>query len=210
MDRATVDPFERFAGMCAIVAGAGAFAYAVAFVLILRSAPKAAATASALFLLVGGLLSAVVVVALYQRLRQTEPSFALLGLQLGTVASIGSAIHGGFDLANIVKAPGLGLGNLPNPVDPRGLLTFGVTALAVAVFAWLIVRSDSLPTRLGHLGFAAAVLLVVIYLGRLIVFNPKSPGLLVAALLAGFFVNPGWFVWLGRELLRGIPGPPPD
>ena len=199
------DTFERFAGLCAIAAGIGGFAYAVAFVLLLRSAPKAASTASALFLLVGGLLSAVVLVALYRRLRETDPSFALLGFQLGTVAAIGSAIHGGFDLANIVNRPEAGLDGLPNPVDPRGLLTFGVTALAVLVFAWLIVRGGSLPERLGYLGYVAAALLVVIYLGRLIVLNPKSPGLLVAALLAGFLVNPAWYVWLGRELLRGSP-----
>jgi hypothetical protein len=199
------DPFERVAGACAIVAGIGGLAYAVAFVIILRSAPKAAATTSSVFLLVGGLLSAVVIVALYQRLRTTDPSFALLGLQLGTVAAVGSAIHGGFDLANLINKPGSELGNLPNPVDPRGLLTFGVTALAIAVFAWLITRNDSMPRRLGHLGFVSAALLVVIYLGRLIVLNPKSPGLLVAALLAGFVVNPAWYVWLGRELFRGSP-----
>jgi hypothetical protein len=41
-----------------------------------------------------------------------------------------------------------------------------------------------------------------IYLGRLIVLDPKSPVLLVAALLAGFIVDPAFYVWLGIELRR--------
>jgi hypothetical protein len=93
--------------------------------------------------------------------------------------------------------------SLPNPIDPRGLLTFGVTAIALAVIAWLILRSGAFPRRLAFVGFAAALLLVVIYIGRLTVLDPESPVLLVAALLAGFVVNPIWYVWLGVELRRG-------
>jgi hypothetical protein len=43
----------------------------------------------------------------------------------------------------------------------------------------------------------------VIYFGRLVIFNPKSPGLLTVALLTGFVVNPAWYAWLGLELWRG-------
>jgi hypothetical protein len=54
---------------------------------------------------------------------------------------------------------------LPNPIDPRGLLTFG---------------------------YVSAVLLLVIFLGRLIAFDPTNPILLVAALFARLVVNPTW------------------
>ena len=37
----------------------------------------------------------------------------------------------------------------------------------------------------------------------LVILNPKSPGLLTAAVLVGFVVNPVWFVWLGLELRGG-------
>jgi hypothetical protein len=40
------------------------------------------------------------------------------------------------------------------------------------------VNSDSFFTRFGGL-------------------NPKSPGLLTAAVIDGFVVNPVWFIWLG-------------
>ncbi len=199
--------FERFAGVVAWAVGLGGLGYAIAFVLILRSAPKPAAYASALFLLVGGVLGTAVLVALYERLRETDPGFALWGLLLGVGGAVGSAVHGAFDLANLINPPA-GTGDPPNAIDPRGFLTFGATAAALLIFAWLIVRGGALPKGLGILGFASAGLLVVIYLGRLILLNPRKPVLLAAALLTGFVVNPAWYLWLGLELRR--PGEPPD
>ncbi|MDP9243043.1 MAG: hypothetical protein M3O84_07700 [Actinomycetota bacterium] len=194
--------FERFAGVCAIVVGAGGFAYAIAFVTILNGGGKSAEKASSVFLLLGGLLSTAVLVALYERLRVRGGAFALWALLLGVVAAIGSSVHGGYDLANAINHPKTNL-SLPSAVDPRGLMTFGVTAIAALVFGWLILRTGAFPRNLGYLALASGVLLVVIYLGRLIVLDPKSPVLLVAALLAGFIVDPLFYVWLGMELRRG-------
>jgi hypothetical protein len=194
--------YDRVAAACAFVVGLGGVAYAIVFVTLLRDAGRAADAASAVLLLVGGLLSTVVLVAVYERLREPGGPFARLALLLGTVAGIGSAVHGGYDLANVINPPTITF-SLPNPIDPRGLLTFGVTAIAVAVIAWLILRSGAFPRRLAYVGFAAAFLLVVIYVGRLTILDPESPVLLVAALLAGFVVNPIWYVWLGLELRRG-------
>ncbi len=110
----------------------------------------------------------------------------------------------------MIKPPKIDLSaaGLPNETDPRGLLTFGATALALFIVAWLILRGAEFPRGLAYLAFVSAVLLVVIYLGRLIVLNPKSPVLLVAALLFGFVVNPAWYVWLGLVLLsaKRFPG----
>jgi hypothetical protein len=44
--------------------------------------------------------------------------------------------------------------------------------------------------------------MLVLYLGRLIILNPKNPVLLISAVLSGFVVTPVWFVWLGTELRR--------
>ena len=68
--------------------------------------------------------------------------------------------------------------------------------------AWAITRTAALPRGLGLLGIAGGVLLAWVYLGRLVILNPKSPGVLVAALLSGFIVEPAWFVWLGVEMRR--------
>jgi len=203
--------FERFAGICALIVGVGGVAYAITFVVVLGGdAGEGIATANAVFLLLGGLLSTAVLVAVYRRVRDTDPSFAAWALLLGMLGAAGAMIHGGFDLAVAVDPPRAGGTGLPaNPVDPRGLLTFGVTAVATVTFAWLIVRGGTFPRRLGYLGYVSAALLLVLYLGRLIIVNPKSPLLLVAAVLSGFVLNPVWYAWLGLELRRETLAPQP-
>jgi hypothetical protein len=197
--------FERFAGMCAMIVGVGGLAYAITFVTVLRDAGRVAVGANATFLLVGGLLSSAVFVGVYRRLRQASPSFALWALLLAELGAAGAAIHGGYNLANAVHPPGIGTGALPNSVDPRGLLSFAVASIATLVFALLIVRSERLPRMLGYLGIISAALLLGLYLGRLLILNPRNPVLLGIVVLSGFLVNPAWYIWLGFELSRERP-----
>lgn len=203
-------PFERLAGVCALVVGAGALAYAVVFAtIVLSDAPPTWLVGLWFFLLMfGGLLTVPVLVALYQRVRETDPGVALWALLLGLAGAVGAAVHGAYDLANVIRpVEGAPPGELPNPIDPRGLLTFGFMALAIFLVSWLIVRGGRLSRGLGTLGYLSAALLLVIYLGRLIAFDPKNPVLLVAALLAGLVVNPAWWIWLGTSFLRSTPRP---
>jgi hypothetical protein len=188
--------YERFAGLCAVLAGLTGFLYSIAFV-VLRSN-----LLSALFLMLVGLVTTVVVVALYQRLRAVDQSFALWALLLGLAGALGSAVHGGYDLSNALHPPAQLNADLPNQIDPRGLLTFGVAGLGLWVVAWLITRAADLPKTLGYLGYLAAALLIVLYLGRLIVLDATSPLIVVPALLAGFIASPLWYVWLGLTLWR--------
>jgi hypothetical protein len=111
-------------------------------------------------------------------------------------------MHGGYDLADLVKPPAALASDVPNAVDPRGLGTFGLTALTLAVTGVLVVRGRRLPLGLGYLSFVSAALLAFVYVGRLVILNPKSPGLLTAAVIVGFLVNPVWFGWLGLVLWR--------
>jgi hypothetical protein len=201
-------PFGRFGGFCSFLAGAGGLCYSVSFVIISKSAPDVSNVLTPLFLLLGGLLGSVVMLALYQRLRETEATFALWAALLGVVAALGSALHGGYDLANAINPPAVSAGfqtdlnNLPSQVDPRGLLTFGVTGIAFLVVAWLIVRGGQFPKRLGYLGYALGLLLVIVYLGRLILLQPGNPFLLGSAALTGFLLAPLWYIWLGLVLWR--------
>ncbi|HZQ98279.1 MAG TPA: hypothetical protein VFC93_05620 [Chloroflexota bacterium] len=197
--------FERFAGGCAIAAGIVGFLYAVSFV-VLQSVPL-----SALFLTLGGLLGSAVMVGLFGRLRGAEPGAALWGLVLGTAGTLGSVAHGGYDLANAINVPDTippNVANLPSQIDPRGLLTFGLTGMALLVAAWLIGRGGALPARLGWWGYLTGALLVVVYLARLVVLSPTNPLLLVPVLVTGFVVSPVWYVWLGLAL-RAEPAPAP-
>jgi hypothetical protein len=205
------NPFERFGGLCAFIAGLGGLGYSVSFVIISQSAPDVSNVLSPLFLMLGGLLGSAAMLALYQRLRETEATFALWAALLGVVAALGSALHGGYDLANAINPPALSasfhtdLNTLPSQIDPRGLMTFGVTGLAFLIVAWLMVRGGQFPRTLGYLGYVLAILLLIVYLGRLILLQPSNPVLLGAAALTGFLLAPIWYIWLGLVLWRSQP-----
>jgi hypothetical protein len=194
--------FGRFGAGCALLYGIGGLLYAVSFVVISRSAPALGGLLSALFLTLNGLLASAALAALYTQLRAAEPDWARWAFALGLVGALGSAIHGGHDLANAINPPPGAATDLPNQVDPRGLLTFGVSGIATLAFAWLIGRAPAFPRGLGALGFLLGVLLVWIYLARLTVLSPAHPALLAPVLLAGFIVNPAWYLWLGITLWR--------
>jgi hypothetical protein len=188
--------FEKFAGWSAILAGISGFLYSISFI-VLRSG-----LLSALFLMLGGLFSAAALTALYQRVRVTESGFALFGFFLSLSAALGSAIHGGYDLANAIHPPASPSAGLPNAIDPRGLLTFGVAGLGLFILSWLVTQNLSFPKGLAYLGYLSAALMIVLYLGRLIILDATNLAIVVPALLEGFIVNPLWYVWLGRVLVH--------
>ena len=192
--------FEQFAGLCAIIAGILGFLYSVAFIFLKND------LLYGLFQMLGGVLTTAVLVALYYRLRETDEAFALWAVLIGLVGSLGAAIHGGYDLANAVVRPSaepFTQSGAAFAVDPRGLLTFGVSGVAVFVLAWLMARSGRFPKNLAYVGYALGVLLIVLYLGRMIVFTATNLVILVPALLTGFILNPLWYIWLGVQLWRG-------
>ena len=191
--------FERLAGLCAILAGVAIFLYSMGFIVLRND------LVYSVFQLLGGLLATAAVVAVYERLRQAGPGFALWGVALWLVGTLGSTVHGGYDLANALNPPTANapaLANLPSQTDPRGLLTFGVVGLGLLVVSWLMTRSPGFPRGLAYLGYALAALSLVLYLGRLIVLNAASPVIVGPALLTGFLVNPLWHIWLGLTLWR--------
>lgn len=195
--------FEKLAGICAILAGVVHFLYALAFVVISRGAPETGIFLSALFLLLGGLLSLTAMNGAYQRLKYTEAAFAIYALLLTSLGTLGAAIHGGYDLANILNPPATANADLPSQIDPRGLLTFGVMGLGLLVIAWLMSKNEQFPKGLSYVGYALAALFILIYLARLIILDPGNPILLWPVLLAGFVVQPAWYIWLGLSLQRG-------
>jgi hypothetical protein len=189
--------FENFAGWSAVLAGISGFLYSVSFIVLQND------MLSALFLMLGGLFSTAALTALYQRLRGTESGFAILGFLLSLIGVFGAAIHGGYDLANALNPPSSPGTGLPNAVDPRGLLTFGVSGLGLSLFAWLITQNLSFPKGLAYLGYLSAALMVILYLGRLIILQATNLAIVIPALLEGFIVNPLWYAWLGIILVRG-------
>lgn len=192
-------PFERTAGLAAILAAILGLAYSLAFVRLQN------ALLYSLCLMIGGLLSLVALVALFERLGEVDAKVAMLGLMLGAVAALGATIHGGYDLANVLNPPAAlpdGVASLPSQIDPRGLLTFGVAGLAVLLAGGLMRRHPAFSRGFTALTFVLGALLIVVYLGRLIVLTPTSPLVLLPAALTGFIVNPLWYLLLGLVLRR--------
>jgi hypothetical protein len=194
--------YESFAGLCAVLVGISSFLYAIAFIILVIGgrAPALGMLLSSLFLTSIGLFSTAVLVAIYNRLRETDATFALLALLLGIAGALGSAVHGGYDLANAINPPAPVPTDLPSQIDPRGLLTFAASGIALFIIAWLIWKGRQFPIGLAYLGWVSATLLIILYLGRLIILNPTNPVVLVPALLNGFLVNPAWYIWLGLAL----------
>jgi len=195
----TTSSFDRTASVAAMLAALVGLLYSFAFVILQN------ALLYSLCLMLGGLLSLVALVALFERLGQVDARAAMLGLMLGAVAALGATIHGGYDLANVLNPPGAlpdGVASLPSQVDPRGLLTFGVAGLAVLLAGLLMHRHPGFSAGFTALTFVLGVLLIVIYLGRLIVLTSTSPLVLLPAALTGFVVNPLWYVLLGLALRR--------
>jgi hypothetical protein len=191
--------FEGFGGTMAILAGIAGFLYALSFV-VLRTP-----LLYELFFTLFGFFATAAWLAVYYRLRDTDAGFAAWAALLGLAGALAAAVQGGYGLANAINPPPAGtevLAPLPSQVDPRGLLAFGFGGAGLLVASWLISRSGRFPRELGYLGYVSAVLLVIIYLGRLIVLDPGSPVILVPVLLNGFIAGPAWFIWLGALLSR--------
>jgi hypothetical protein len=195
------DPgLQRAAGLAAVAAALVGLLYSLSFVVLSRLSAPAGALLSALFLLLGGLLTIASLAGVYDRRRAALPALSLLVVLLGWAGGLGAAVHGGYDLANAIHPPASLPSDVPNAIDPRGLLTFGVAGLALLLLGRLV------GAGLGRFAYVAGALLIVVYLARLIVLTPSNPIVLLPAALAGFVVNPVFYVWLGLWLLRSRRG----
>lgn len=192
--------FNSFSGMAAMAAGVFALLYSVAFVVISRTDPVMGGTLAALFLLLQGVLATAAWTGLYQKLREVDAGFAAWIILLATFGLVGAAVHGGYDLANAINVPASANPDLPSQIDPRGLLTFGFTGLALLLGSWLLSRERKFPMNFVYLGYLGGLLSLVLYLGRLTVLSATSPVILIPALVNGFIVGPVWYFWLGRLL----------
>jgi hypothetical protein len=188
--------FTQMARFAALLTGVSGLLYAVAFI-VLRNP-----LLSGLFLMLFGLLSTAALLGVYRRIQPIDADVALLALVFSIGGSLGAAMHGGYDLANALNPPTAAVPDLPSAIDPRGLLTFGVAGLALLIIAWLMARGRHFPRGLVYLGYVSAILLIVLYLGRLIVLDAASPLILVPALINGFLLQPLWYVWVGLTLGR--------
>ena len=193
------DSFKRFAVLAAIATALAGIVFTVTFAIAVRDGEQWALRVSSIALIVGGLVAIPVVVALAEQLGTREPQFARIGLVLGVFAGLGAAMHGAWDTA--VLAHPLEHPDVPSYTDARGFATFALTAATLLVFGWLILRGTEIPRVVGQIALFAAVLLLIVYFGRLIVLNPKKPVIKWVAVVSGLVVNPAFYLAYARSLL---------
>lgn len=188
--------FERLAGFGGIVTGIASLLYAVFFLLVKGSLHD---LLPPLLLAIGGLFATTVLVALYQRVRAADETFAFWAVALGILGQMGAAIHGIYGLANVLRPSdtATALGKVANQLDPAGFLAFGTVGVSVFVMGWLILRGNALSPLLGYLGLVLGVLLVALFLGSLLVNDNSSLFILVPGGLASLLATPIWNIWLG-------------
>jgi hypothetical protein len=193
--------FERFAGACAILVGFGALVYAILFITIVEGNEE---TKPWFAILLGGAIVTIpVMVALYQRLRAWDGSFALTALVLGLLGATGGILHGGYELGAIETPAKQGYYPGVESVS-KGALRYLVAGLALLLIAWIVSKSGLLPRGLGYVAGFGGILLVVIYFGRLYDFiTPGDYASLIPPILYGFVVHPVFYGWLGLLLWRG-------
>jgi hypothetical protein len=201
--------FARFAGWCAILAGAAALAYSVTFAVVVQNGDRWAQWASTLVLATGAIVALPVVVALFLVVRVVDEGFATLGLIVGVIGAAGTLLHATFDLGVLANDPGQTFA-FPSPTDPRGFATFLLAGATIVIFSTLLARVGA-PRGLVRLGWATAVLLAWVWIGRLTALDPKEPWVAPAVVGSGFIGVPLWYIGVGRSFLRpGWATPPTD
>ena len=193
--------FRRFAGWAALDAAFLSVFFTVTFALYVREGYHWAQWASSIALMLTGVATVPVFVALHARVREAQPEFAMLALITGVFGGIGSTVHGAYDVAVLAK-PVSQKSDFPSQIDPRGFATFALTGVALGVFGWLILRTSAYPRVAGQLGLVSLVLLLVVYFGRLIALNPNKNVIRGAAVLSGLVAVPLFYLLIARTLLR--------
>lgn len=202
---------DRLAGPLARAVGVGGLLYGLLFLWIVEDAPDWVPKVWHALLVVGGLLTIPVTVALYQVVRATDEGLALSALLLGIAGALGGVAHGAWNLAAIINVDQVGRDNA-SP-DPGGILRYATAGLALMLIGWLVVAAPPrrLPVRFGWLAVVSGAVLIYIYLGRLYDFvTPAHKISLWAPVLYGLVLSPCLYLWLGRLLGPGRPSPTVD
>ena len=196
--------FARIASAAGLAAAAAGIVYTITFALYVQKGYRWALWASTVTLLHGSLVVLLVFVGAFRRFGHHEPDLALVAFVLGMSGALGSLLHAVYSLAQLAK-PVSGANALPFPTDPRGLATFALTGLALGLFGWLGHRDGVLPDAVQWLALATTACLLVVFLGRLIVMNPRSAAVKPFAILGGLFLAPATYIAFARSFTRGRP-----
>ena len=226
--------FERIGAASAAAVAVLSLLYAIAYLGIAPSAQRAG-DVDAFFrsylahpaglriasacLLLSGLVIGFAVVGLAGRLKAAGGRLVSWAAVAGVVSGLVTAAHGLGDLVGVdklahryaagdaaVRASVVSVHGAPSAVDPRGVVTFGVTGL-VALALGLALRRAS--ARASGTGRGLGTLGVVLGIDMVLLFVANSVGVnalvLVTGGLASVVLGPAWWVGVARMLWAAEP-----
>lgn len=224
----TDNGFRRLGAWAALLVALSSVLYAIAFLVVTPSAqrgddvgeffrsyaddPTGRRLANILFI-VGGIAGAVATAALAERLRVTSEVWSRWLATVGIVANLAGMAHGLWNLIRIEELSTLYANEAdrgavevvyrqPSPVDPEGLFRFAVGGLVVLGFGLLIRRTGTLPPRLGWLGAALGVDMLLLFATS---WAGAGGPVVITGALASLALLPAFWVWVGIILLRERP-----
>jgi hypothetical protein len=204
--------FSKIGGSSAILTGVLSIAYAIFYLVIAPRSAYVGTFGSWLILAASGFFTSAVMIALYLRLKAANEGLSLWFLLLGLASSFATLQHGVYEALVTSQMrmspvdPGSELDmilRLPSQIDPAGLATFFVVGIVTFMISILILQTGSFPRALGYLGLFNALLLVVLYFASAAGVQAL---ILISGGLTSVIVGPIWWMWLGRQLLRGEEG----
>ena len=143
-----------------------------------------------------GFWALVGIVAVRERVRSAGESWSFFATLVGAIAAVGTIASGVYEAATLRAT---GQVAAIDPVNPLGLMTFGLTGVWFLITAILMWRTD-LPKLLTLLGFVAVADLVVGFIASL---AAVAPLVTLAGVVAGAVGGPLFWLWLGILLRRG-------
>ncbi len=201
MDNAS---YWRIAASCGPIAAASIVVFTVAAVF--QPGPVTIGLGGAC-LLVAGFASTVLIMGLAHRLESANSAFLQWAVLIAVIAAVGAMVHGGYRLGLALHPPPVLPSDVPNDLDPRGLLTFGLGGLSILVLSWALQRMQATPAILTLAGYLSGAVLMAIYAGRLVFVYPSNRLMAVPAVIVGLVLLPAWYVgvamFAGRQASAG-------
>ena len=136
------------------------------------------------------------IAAVREVIRPAGQAWSRYATSVGSIAAVGTIAGSLYDVARLRAGMDV---MAPNPANPFGVMTFGLTAVWFAVVATLLYRTRGIPQLLALLGYVAFADLTVGFFATLLGATQIAT---LAAVVAGAVGGPIFWLWLGVTLLR--------
>jgi hypothetical protein len=192
--------FVRFGGLAAILLALTSWAAVFAYVTLVQSDDSDPRIGLQVFQFLYALIAfwaLFAIVAVYYRVRAVGEAWAFFATLVGVAASVGTMVAAMYEVGNLRQTPPL-VG--ASPANPLNVLSFGLTGLWFFVANRLLWRTTA-PRLLILLGFLVAA---VLFAGLFAGLSENGGTAYLASVFAAAIGGPIYWLWLGRQLRRGV------